>query len=109
MLDPRFAFAPDPKRNFSHHVIHDLVDLRRDLPALRIRQDREIAAGDIEADSTERDFVLVGNDAADWLGVTFVTVGAKHAPLGARRYTRFDLLDRRRFVLAESPRFRLLR
>jgi hypothetical protein len=39
------------------------------------------------------------------LGVTFVTVGAKHAPLGAHRHTRFDLLDRRRVVLAENLRF----
>src|SRR5438105_12948224 len=95
MLDPRFAFAPDPKRNFPHHVVHDFLDLRRDLLALRIRQDREIAAGDIEADSTERDVVLVGNDAADWWGVTVVTVGAQHAPPAARRPTAVELLDRR--------------
>src|SRR5439155_26085648 len=80
-----------------------------DLLALRIRQDREIAAADIEAHSTERDFVLVANDAADWLGVTFLTVGAKHAPLAARRHTAFELLDRRRVVLAENLSFRIHR
>jgi len=34
-----FAFAPDPERNFLHHVVHDLVDLRRDVlafPSVRI-------------------------------------------------------------------------
>ena len=53
MFHPRFAFASDPERNFLHYVVHDLVDLRRDLFALRIRENGKVAASDIEADAAQ--------------------------------------------------------
>src|SRR5260370_40757037 len=53
VLDARFAFAPDPERNFAHHVVHDLVDLRRSLLQPGVRYDSEIAAGDVKTDAAQ--------------------------------------------------------
>ena len=102
MFNPRFTFASNAERNVVNHVVHDLVDLRRDFLPLGIGQDGEITASDVEANTAERDFVFVGNHAADRLRITFVAVGAKHAAFAAGRYAGLDLLDRRRVVLAED-------
>ncbi len=87
-----------------HHVVHDRFELRRNLFALRVRQDGEISAGDIEADPAQRDFILVGNDTADGLRVSFVPIRAQHAALPTLRHAPFDLLDRCLIVLAEDFR-----
>ncbi len=76
----------------------------RDLFAFCVGQDGEISTSDVESDAAQRNLVLVGDHSADWLGVTFVTVGAKHAALAAGRHAGFNLFDRRRVVLAEDFR-----
>ena len=53
VLDASFAFASDPERNFPHHVVQDLLDLRRNLFAFGVREDGEIAAGDVETDAAQ--------------------------------------------------------
>src|ERR1051326_2810214 len=94
MLDARFAFAPDPKRNVAHHVVHDLVDLRGDVRSLGVSQNGEIAARDVEPNATQRDFIFVSDNTADWLGVAFVTIGAQHTAFAARCDARLNLLER---------------
>ena len=31
VIDARFALAPDAEGNIAHHIVHDRLDLRRDL------------------------------------------------------------------------------
>ena len=106
VLDAVLALATNPERNVAHNVVHDLVDLRRDLFAFGVGSNRQIPASDVETDTTQGNLVLVSNNAADRLRVTFVTIRAKHGPFAASRDTGFNLLDRCRVVLAEN--FRLL-
>ena len=90
-----------------HHVVHDLVDLRRDLVASHICQDGKISARYVEADAAERNSVFVSDYAADRLRVTFMAIGAKHAALPSRRHASLDLFDRCFVVLAKNFRLRL--
>src|SRR5437870_3974871 len=99
MINARFAGASDAEGNVAHHFIHDLPDGRSDLRASRIGEDGKVAASDVEADTRERDFVLVSHHAADRLRVTFVSISAKHAALAARSHAGFDLCDRRFIML----------
>ena len=104
MFHPRFALAANPKRNLVYHVVHDLVDLRRNLLALCVRQDSKISTGDIETDTAQRNFILVGNDTTDGLRVSFMPIRAKHATLPALRNASIDLIDRCLVMLAEDFR-----
>src|SRR5215831_15973856 len=104
VFDTRFAFASDPERNVSYYVVHDFVDLGREFFAFRVGQNCQIAAGDVEPDAAQRDFIFVSDNAANRLRVTLMAIGAKHAALTAGRDTGFDLLDRRSVVLPENLR-----
>ena len=102
VIDPRLTGAADAERNVAHDVIHDLFHRRRDLRALRVRQNGEVAAGDIEADTGKGNLVSVRDHATDRLRVTFVTIGAKNSALAAGRDTSFNLLNGRGVVLAKN-------
>ena len=68
----------------------------------RVQAHRHVAAADVEADAGDADLALVGDDAADRLGVAQVTVGADHAGHGiADRHAVAHLGDRRGIVIAD--------
>src|SRR5581483_1540852 len=102
MIDFRFRFAADAEGNVAYDVVHDLVDLVRDLFAFDVGENGEIPASDVEADAAQRNLVFVCDDAPDRLRVTFVAVGAQHATLTAGRDAGLDLPDRRVVVLTEN-------
>src|SRR5438270_8482504 len=102
VIDSRFAFLADAEGTIAHDVVHDFFHRRRDLRSSRVDANGEIAAGDIEADTGERDLVRVSDYAADRLRVTFVAVRAQDRPLAPRRHAPFDLRDRRFVVLAKD-------
>src|ERR1051326_4419266 len=104
MFDPHFSSATDAERDVPHDIVHDFIHSRRNLFALRVRQNGEVSAGNIEADTAQRNFVPIGNYSADGLGITFVSIGAKHRALATSRDARFDLFDRRLVVLAKNLR-----
>src|SRR2546423_6687673 len=104
MLDPRFAFLADPKRNVAHNLVHDFLHGRRYLRSRRIRPNGEITAGDVEPNAGERDLIRVGDYAADRLRVTLVPIGAQDCALAAGFHAPLDLRDRRLIVLAKNLR-----
>src|SRR5438874_4674716 len=85
-----------------HNLIHDFPDLWCDLLPFQIRPDGKVAAGYIEPDAAQRNFILVGNHAADRLRITLMSIGAKHTALSTGRDARLDLLDRRFVMLTED-------
>src|SRR5437762_2713510 len=44
-----------------------------------VELNRHVAAGDVEADAAHRDVLVIGDHAADRLGIAEVAVGAQHA------------------------------
>src|SRR5206468_5551663 len=90
--------------NVAHDVVHDRFDSRRDVTALYVGENGEIAAGDIEANSGKRNFVFVGDNSTNRLRITFVAVRAKNSALATSVDTILDLPQRRLFVLAEYLR-----
>src|SRR5689334_10726380 len=77
MIDSGFRFSPDAERNFSHDVVHDRFDFWGNFTALRVGENGEITARDIEPDSGKRNSVFVGDNSTNRLGVTFVAIRAK--------------------------------
>ncbi len=69
---------------------------------VRVSQNREIAARDIEADAGKRYLLLVSDNAANRLRVTFVSIGAKHAAFATGCDAGLDLFNRGGVVLAEN-------
>ena len=78
---------------------------RRDVTALRVSKNGEIAAGDIEADTGKRNLVFMSDNSTDRLRVTFVAVRAKNSALATGIDTILDLPQRRFIVPAEYFRF----
>ena len=70
--------------------------------AFRVRQNGEVAAGDIEADAGKRNLVFVRDHATDRLRVTFMTIGAKNRALAAGCDTSFNLLNGRSVVFTKN-------
>src|SRR5712671_5027028 len=79
VLDLLHVRAPDPERHVLRDVGDDWPDLVGDRRALHIEAHRHVAAADVEADAADRDVFLVGDDAADRLGIAEMAIGAKHA------------------------------
>ena len=104
MIDSRFRLSPDAEGNLPHDVVHDRFDFWRDLTALRVGENGEITAGDIEPDSGERNFVCVGDNSTNRLRVTFVAVRAKNSALTTSVHAIHDLPQRRFIVLAKYLR-----
>ena len=75
-----------------------------DLLAFRVGQDGEISARDVESDAAQRNFIFVGNNAADRLRITFVSVRAQYTAFPACRDAGLDLSDRCRVVFAKNLR-----
>src|SRR5215468_8992184 len=99
MIDPCFCFSPDAEGNVPHDVVHDRFDSWRDVTALGVGQNGEIAARDIEADSGKRNFVFVGDNSTNRLRVTFVAVRAQNSTLTTSVDTILDLPQGRLVVL----------
>jgi len=104
MIDSRFRFSPDAEGNVPHDVVHDRIDFWRDVTALRVGENGEIAAGDIEANSRKLNFVFVGDNSTNRLCITFVAVRAKNSALATSVDTILDLPQRRLIVLTEYLR-----
>lgn len=104
MIDSRFCFSSDAKGNIAHDVVHDRFDFWRDFTALRVGENGEITARDVEPDSGERNFVGVGDNPANRLRVTFVAVRAEYAAFTTSVDTILDLPQCRLIVLAEYLR-----
>ena len=104
MIDARFSFSSDAEGNVPHDVVHDRFDFWRDFTALGVGENGEIAAGDIEADSGNRNFVFVGDNSTNRLRIPFVAVRAKNPALATSVDTILDLPQRRLIVLTEYLR-----
>ena len=61
-------------------------------------------ASDIESDSGKRNFVFVGDNSTNRLGVPFVAIRAKNSALSTSVDTILDLPQRRLIVLAKYLR-----
>jgi hypothetical protein len=105
VLRAHLRCAADSERDVAHDIVHDFRNGPLNLRQRDIRSDREISAGNVEAHPAKRDFVFVSNDATDWLGITLVSVGAKHAALATGRDAPFNLPECRLVVLTENLRF----
>jgi hypothetical protein len=76
-----------------------IADVRR----VQMGADRQVAARDVVPDAARRDVIAVADHAADRHRIAEVSVRAEHRlRAGSRCGTAFELLDRRRFVLAEN-------
>ena len=81
------------RRVISPHHRLDAAE-RVEVGARQVGLRRLVAAADVVADTRRRDVALVGDAAADRLGVARVVVGAQHAELGvARRHAALQLRE----------------
>ncbi len=72
-----------------------------DLGELDVEARGHVAATDVEADAGDTDLFVVGDDAADRLGVAEMPIGADHAVLDvADLHAVAHLLDRAGLVIA---------
>src|ERR1051326_8195384 len=104
MIDAGLRFPADAKGDVAHDIIHDGFDFGCDLAGFSVRENSEIAAGDIETNSGQRNFILVGHHPTNGLCIAFMSIGPKHAPFAAGIDTIFDLAECRIVVLAEYLR-----
>src|SRR4051812_224124 len=74
MFYPHLAFLTDTEWDIPNDIVHHLLDPGTDIIPFCIGQNSQVAARDVEADTAERNFVLVGNYSANWLSVTLVPI-----------------------------------
>jgi hypothetical protein len=79
MVDRHGVALPDTEADRPADVVEDGLGARREVGIPRVEPDRHVAAGDVEADTADGDVVLVGDHAADGVGVAKVAVGAQDA------------------------------
>ena len=79
VIDARLVRAAHAEGNVANDVVHDALDLWRNILRLRICADRKVAAGDVESDAGDGNLVLVGDDASDRLSIALVPIGAQDA------------------------------
>jgi hypothetical protein len=102
VADAHFCFAADSEGDIAHDIVHDFRNGPLNLRKCDIGPEGKISTADIESNTTERNLVLVSDDPADRLGVTFVSIGTKHTAFSPARETCLDLLERRLVVLAKN-------
>ncbi len=91
------------------HLLDDRPDLVGDRRVGCVEPHGHVAAADIEAHPRDADLLLVGDDAADRLGVAEVAVGADHAGDDVADGHRVAHLRQRAFVvIAEHLERRVL-
>ncbi len=71
--------AADAEADAAGDLRHQFADAIGDRRLPDIELHRHVAARDVEADAAHRDVLLVGDDAADRLGIAEMAVGAQHA------------------------------
>ncbi|CCE07269.1 hypothetical protein BRAS3843_2020030 [Bradyrhizobium sp. STM 3843] len=102
MLDALCILAADAEGDHLGDILGDRTDLVLDLTELSIETHGHVAAADVEADAGDADLLLIGDHAADRLGIAEMAVGADHAGHGvADRHAIAHLRKRRVLVLAE--------
>src|SRR5882757_7616751 len=103
MLDPLVVGASDAERDHVMHVLDDRANVAFDLAERRVEAHGHVAAADVEADAGDADLLLIGNHAADRLGIAQMPVSANHAgDRVADRHAIAHLRDRRLVVLTED-------
>ena len=80
------------------------IDFWRNFTGLRVGENGEITARDIESDSGKRNSIFVGDNSTDRLGVALVAIRAKNSALSTSVDTILDLPQGRLIVLAEYLR-----
>ena len=102
-LYPLVIGAPNAERDDFRHVADDIAQLVLDRGERRIKPNRHVAAAYVKADAGNADLLLIGDDAADRLGIAEVAVGADHAGHDvADRHAIAHLSDSGFVVLAED-------
>ena len=101
MIDLHGVALTDAEANRSPDIVEDGLGARREVGVTRIEPDRHVAARDVEADTADGDVFLVGDHAADRMGVAEVAVGAQNALHGAAdRHAALHLRERLGLMLA---------
>jgi hypothetical protein len=91
---------PDAEADRAADIVEDGLGARREIGVTRIQADRHVAASDVEADTADRDVLLVGDHAANRMRVAEVAVGAQNAFHGAAdRHAALHLRERLGLVL----------
>jgi hypothetical protein len=90
MIDRRFAFPSNPKRNSTDDLIHHARDVN--ICGTKIGANGFVAAGDVEPYTRERDFVPICNCTTDWMSITVVGIGVENANVVGTN-TPLELLD----------------
>ena len=100
MVDLHGVALTDAEADRPADIVEDGLGARRDVGITRIEPDRHVAAGDVEADTADGDVLLVGDHAADGVGVAEVAVGAQNAfHRAADRHAALHLRERLGLVL----------
>ena len=77
MLDLFLVSATEPKADIRCDILEDRLDAIFDRLLRHVELHCHVAASDVEAHAANRDMLVVSDDAADWLRVTKMAVGAQ--------------------------------
>ena len=83
VIDLHRVALPDAKADRAADIIENGLGARHDVGVTRIQLDCHVSARNVEPDTADRDVFLVGDHAADRMGVAEVAVGAQHTLYGA--------------------------
>jgi hypothetical protein len=101
MVDALRIRPADSEADLPSDIIEDGVDPRLDLCRRRVEAHRHVSAGNVEADAADRDVLLISDNAADWMRIAEMAVGAEHAgDSAADLHAALHLRDRLGVVLA---------
>src|SRR5215471_2973384 len=104
MLDTLLVGAADAERDHRRYVLDDGADAVLDRGKGRIEPHRHVAAADIKAHTGDADLPLIGDDAADRLGIAEMAISADDtADDIAHPHTVAHLSDCRVVVAPEHP------
>ena len=95
MIDLHRILLADTKADGSADIVEDRLGAWSQIAITRVEPDRHVATGNVEADTTDGDIVLVGDHPADGVGVAEVAVSAQDAfHRAADRHAALHLRER---------------